>query len=155
MRLKKDQKSSLFFLFFAGAMLVSSVQASLGTFSSPGSGLLSFLAASVLAFFSLVNFILPCLRKGENRGRPVFSSSEINWKNLILTLIALFAFPFVLKALGFGVTMLGFMLFMSKVVGARRWTSAILFSVITTSVSYLLFVHWLKFFVDKGILGIY
>jgi len=155
MRLKKDQKSSLFFLFFAGAMLVSSLKASLGTFSGPGSGLLSFLAASLLAFFSLVNFILPCLRKGENRGRPVFSSSEINWKNLILTLIALFAFPFVLKALGFGVTMLGFMLFMSKVVGARRWTSAILFSVITTSVSYLLFVHWLKFFVDKGILGIY
>jgi hypothetical protein len=52
-------------------------------------------------------------------------------------------------------TMLGFMFFMTKVIGARRWANAILFSVITTSVSYLLFVYWLKIFVDKGILGIY
>jgi len=155
MRLKKDQKSSLFFLLFAGAMLVSSVQASVGTFSSPGSGLLPFLVASLLAFFSLVNFILPILGKGRARERAAFSSSEINWRNLLLTLILLFAFPFVLKPLGFGLTMLGFMLFMAKVVGARKWTVAILFSVITTLVSYLLFVHWLKFFVDKGILGIY
>jgi hypothetical protein len=53
------------------------------------------------------------------------------------------------------VTMFGFMLFMSKVVGERKWTGAIFFSVITTFVSYLLFVCWLKFFVDKGIFGIY
>ena len=155
MRFKKDQKSSLFFLFFAGAMFVSSLKASLGTLSSPGSGLLSFLAASLLGFFSIVNFALPSFRKGFNEGKPAFSSSEINWKNLVSTLIALFAFPFALKPLGFGLTMLGFMLFMTKVIGARRWASAILFSVITTSVSYLLFVYWLKFFVDKGILGIY
>jgi len=49
----------------------------------------------------------------------------------------------------------GFMLFMSKVVGARRWTGAILFSGVTTFVSYFLFVYWLKFFADKGIFGIY
>jgi hypothetical protein len=53
------------------------------------------------------------------------------------------------------VTMLAFMLFMSKVVAGRRWPGAILFSFTTTFVSYLFFVYWLGFFVDKGILGIY
>jgi len=154
MHLKKDQKSSLFFLVFAGAMLASSLKASVGSFSSPGSGLLPFLAASLLGFFSLVNLILSSLRRDEKE-RPAFSSAEINWKNLILTLIAIFAFPFVLKPLGFGVTMFGFMLFMSKVVGGRRWPGAIVFSFITTFVSYILFVYWLNFFVDKGVLGIY
>lgn len=136
-------------------MLVSSVQASLGTFSSPGSGLVSFLVALLLAFFSLVNFFLSHIRKGEDRERRVFSSDGINWKYLLLTLIALFAFPILLKPLGFGLTMLVFMLFMSKVVGARRWTGAIVFSLITTFVSYLFFVYWLKIFTDKGMLGIY
>lgn len=136
-------------------MLVSSFKATLGTFSSPGSGLVSFLAALLLAFFALVNLILPMIRKGEERDTPAFSSSEINWKNLLFTLIALFTFPLVLKPLGFGVTMLAFMLFMSKVVAGRRWPGAILFSFTTTFVSYLFFVYWLGFFVDKGILGIY
>ena len=155
MGLKKDQKSSLFFLVFAGAMLVSSVKASLGSLSSPGTGLLSFLAASLLGIFAAINFILPGLRQGPDQEKPAFSSSEISWKNLIFTLIALFAFPFALKPLGFGLTMLGFMFFMAKVIGARRWAGAILFSFVTTLVSYILFVYWLKFFVDKGILGIY
>jgi hypothetical protein len=155
MQLKKDQKSSLFFLFFAVAMMVSSVQVSLGTFASPGSGLLAFLAASLLALFSIVNLIVSRAGKSGKTERPVFAVSEINWKNLVLTLIALFAFPFVLKPLGFGLTMLGFMLFMAKVIGARKWPGAIVFSLSTTVVSYLLFVYWLKFFVDKGVLGIY
>ncbi len=155
MRLKKDQQSALFFLLFAGEMLISSFDASLGNFSSPGSGLLPFIAASLLGFFSLISLIRPGLRKSPDDEEPVFSFSDLNWKNLLSTLIALFAFPFALRCLGFAATMFGFMLFMSKVVGTRRWAGAILFSVITTFVSYLLFVYWLKFFVDKGILGIY
>ena len=154
MGLRKDQKSSLFFLVFAGVMMVSSLKASLGTFSNAGSGLLSFLAASLLGVLSLVNFVLSGRRKDEKE-MPAFSFADINWKNLFATLIALFAFPFVLKPFGFGVTMFGFMLFMSKVVGARRWKGTIFFAVTTTFVSYLLFVYWLKFFVDKGIFGIY
>ncbi len=155
MHLKKDQKSSLFFLLFALVMLVSSTTASLGSFSSPGSGLLPFLAASLLGLSAIGNFVLASYRKGFSETKPAFSFSEINWKNLLLTLMALFAFPFALKPFGFGPTMLGFMFFMTKVIGARRWLSVILFSFITTTVSYLLFVCWLKFFVDKGILGIY
>ena len=155
MGLKKDQKSSFFFLLFAVAMIVSSLEASLGTFSSPGSGLLTFLAASLLGFFAIVNLLLSMFDKGPHEEKPAFSFAEMSWKNLVLTLIALFAFPFVLKPLGFGLTMLGFMFLMAKVVGARRWRGAILFSFITTVVSYLLFVYWLKFFVDKGVLGIY
>lgn len=155
LELKKDQKSSLFFLLFAVLMLVSSFKATLGTFSSPGSGLVSFLAALLLAFFSIVNFILAMIRKSEEREKPVFSSPETDWRNLLFTLIALFVFPLVLPPLGFGVTMFAFMLFMSKVVAGRRWPGALLFSFTTTFVSYLFFVYWLKFFVDKGILGIY
>ena len=136
-------------------MLVSSFKATLGTFSSPGSGLVSFLAALLLAFFSIVNFILAMIRKSEEREKPVFSSPETDWRNLLFTLIALFVFPLVLTPLGFGVTMFAFMLFMSKVVAGRRWPGALLFSFTTTFVSYLFFVYWLKFFVDKGILGIY
>jgi hypothetical protein len=155
MTLNRTQKSSLFFLLFAGVIVAASVNASVGSFASPGPGLLPCLAASLLGCFSLISLIRPIFTKGQTAEKTIFSSEGVNWKSLVSTLGALFAFPFVLRYLGFGPTMFGFMLFMAKVVGDRKWTSSLLFSLITTSISYLLFVYWLQFFVDKGILGLY
>jgi hypothetical protein len=59
-----------------------------------------------------------------------------------------------LKVLGFNLTVFGFMLFLAKAFEPRRWIIAILFALSTTIVCYLLFVYWLKFFVEKGIFGI-
>jgi hypothetical protein len=71
-----------------------------------------------------------------------------------MTLGALFAFPFLLRFLGFNLVVFGFMLFLAKAIEPRRWVIAVLFALSTTIACYLLFVYWLKFFVEKGILGI-
>jgi len=154
LRLKKDQISSIFLLFVAGIILTSSVKASLGSFREPGSGFVPFLAAFVLAIFSLLNLVLSSLKKVRGRERPIFILSEMNWKHLIMTLGALFAFPFLLKLLGFNLTVFGFMLFLAKAIEPRRWMTAVLFALSTTIACYLLFIYWLKFVVEKGVLGI-
>jgi hypothetical protein len=46
------------------------------------------------------------------------------------------------------------MFFLSKAIEPRRWLIAISFALITTLVVYFLFVYWLKYYVEKGILGI-
>ncbi len=154
MKLKKDQKSSVLFLFFAGAIMIASMVASLGSFSNPGSGLLPFLAALILGIFSFINLLVASYPADHENEKPIFPPSEINWKNLLVTLTALVAFPFSLKILGFNVTVFGFILFLSKVIGPRRWTRAILFALFATLSCHLLFVYWLKFVMEKGIFGI-
>ncbi len=154
MKLKKDQISSIFLLLVAGIILTSSVKASLGSFREPGSGLVPFLAAFVLGVFSLSTLLLSSLKKTKEKEEPIFTFHEMNWRSLIMTLGALFAFPLLLNLLGFNLMVFGFMLFLAKAIEPRRWVIAILFALSTTIVCYLLFVYWLKFVVEKGILGI-
>jgi hypothetical protein len=153
-KLKKDQISSIFLLLVAGIILTSSIKASLGSFREPGSGFVPFLAAFVLAIFSLLNLAISSLKKEIGRERPIFILSEMNWRNLVMTLGALFAFPLLLKVLGFNLTVFGFMLFLAKAFERRRWVIAILFALVTTVTCYLLFIYWLKFVVEKGVFGI-
>lgn len=154
MTLKGDQISSIFWLFVAVVIIISSIKVSLGSPSNPGAGLVSFLAASVLAIFSIVNLIVEGSRKHKEGEKPIFVWSEINWRNLIKTLGALIAFPLLLNLLGFDLTVFGVMLFLAKAIIPRRWTAAILFALTVTLVCHLLFVWWLQFFVEKGIFGI-
>ena len=120
----------------------------------PGSGFVPFLAAFLLGFFSLLGLVLSSLKKTKEKEKTLFPSHEMNWKNLIMTLGALFAFPLLLKLLGFNLTVFGFMLFLAKVTEPRRWVIAVLFALGTTIACYLLFVYWLKFVVEKGVFGI-
>lgn len=154
MKLKKDQISSLFFLIITGFILVSSIEASVGSFGEPGSGLVPFLAAVLMGILSLSNLVLSSLKNSGGKEKPVFRLQEMNWRNLILTLGALFAFPCLLKLLGFNLTVFGFMLFLAKAIEPRRWWIAVVFALSTTIACYLLFVYWLKFVVEKGVLGI-
>ena len=154
MKLKKDQISSVFLLLVVGVILISSIQASLGSFGEPGSGFVPFIAAFLLGIFSLSNLIISGLKKAEEKEKPIFPFHEMNWKNLIMTLGALLAFPLLLNLLGFNLTVFGFMLFLVKAIEPRRWVIAVLFALSTTIVCYLLFVCWLKFVVEKGIFGI-
>lgn len=154
MKLKKDQKSSFFFLFIAIAIIIASVKEPLGSFSEPGAGLIPFLAAFLLGIFSFSNLIIASLSKGEEVVKPIFVFSEMNWKNIVKTTGALFAFPLLLGTLGLNLTVFGFMLFVSTTIERRKWVTAILFACVTTLVVYLLFVVWLKYYVERGILGI-
>jgi putative tricarboxylic transport membrane protein len=153
-RLKKDQISTIFLLLVAGVLLIASVNASLGSFGEPGSGLVPFLAAFLLGIFSLLDLAVSSLKNTGGKEKPVFRLREMNWRNLIMTLGGLFAFPFLLKLLGFNLTVFGFMLFLAKTIEPRRWGIAVLFALSTTIACYLLFVFWLKFVVEKGVFGI-
>jgi hypothetical protein len=71
-----------------------------------------------------------------------------------MTMGALGAFTFLLKLLGFNITVFGIMFFLAKAIEPRRWVIAVMFALSTTIACYLLFVYWLKFVVEKGVFGI-
>jgi hypothetical protein len=154
MRFKKDQISSFVLLVISGVILFASIQASIGSPGEPGSGFLPFLAALLMGIFSLSGLILSTMKHSAEKEKPLFPFREMNWKSLSMTLGALFAFPFLLRFLGFNLTVFGFILFLAKAIEPRKWATAVSFALSTTIACYLLFVYWLKFVVEKGILGI-
>ena len=152
---REQQAGSLFWLLIAGAIMLSAYGSSIGNFSSPESGFLPFFAALFLGFLSLLNLGLTSFSDPHKaREKPDSPHSETNWRNLLLAVGALFAFPFLLEPLGFNVTVFGFTLLLTRVIGRGPWKKVLPFSLLTTAFCYLLFVRWLKFVVEKGILGI-
>lgn len=154
MRVTKDQISSLFLLIVSVIILASSIKASLGSLGEPGSGMIPFLAASLMGMFSLSGLVLASMKNSGRLERPAFAFRELNWKNLGMTVAALLAFPFVLRLLGFDLTVFGFILLLAKATEPRRWVIAVLFALSTTVVCHLVFIYWLKLSLEKGIFGI-
>jgi len=154
MRINKDQISYLFLSIVSGIILVSSIEASLGSLEEPGSGMIPFLAASLMGIFSVSGLVLASPKNSSRPERPAFAFREINWKNLGMVLAALLAFPFAVRLLGFDLTVFAFMLFLAKATEPRRWVIAVLFAVSTTVACHIVFVRWLKMSLDKGIFGI-
>ena len=96
MRVHKDQVSSLFLLIVSGIIMVSSVKASLGSLEEPGSGMIPFLAASLMGIFSVSGLVLASLKNSREPERLALAFREINWKDLCMTLMSLLAFSFAL-----------------------------------------------------------
>jgi len=94
------------------------------------------------------------MRNSGEQERTVLPFREINWKNLGMTLTSLLAFPFVLRLLGFDLTVFGFILFLAKGTYPGRWVIAVLFALSTTVACHLVFIYWLKLSLEKGIFGI-
>ena len=151
----KDQIGSLFWLIIAVVIMVSASQSSIGTLSHPESGFLPFFAGFILGVFSLVNLGLSFFSgPGKEEKKVVSAGVEPSWRNMVLALGALIAFPLLLDPLGFNITVFGFILFLTRLIGRGSWKGVLIFSFLTTAFCYLLFVRWLHFVVEKGIFGI-
>lgn len=148
---KKDQLSSLFWLAFAAIICVASIRLSLGTLKQPGSGFLPFLGGAVLGLLSLANF-LKNLKKAPFQAES--SPSEVNWRNIILSLAILFAFPLLLDLIGFAPATLLFFVLLLRLIDPQRWAIVFGGSAAATFLFYLVFQFWLKIKFPIGIFRI-
>jgi putative tricarboxylic transport membrane protein len=148
-----DQVSSgLFFLAGLGICLYS-LTYKLGTLAAPASGLMPFLSGAVICLLAGIGFVQGTLRRrsGE-RWRPILA--KVAWHRGLLTLIALLAFLFLLKPLGFVLTTILFVGFLLRTIIPQRWPVVITVALLTAALSYLLFEVWLKAQMPAGLLGI-
>lgn len=148
---KKDQLSSLFWLGFAVIFCVASIRLSVGTLRQPGSGFFPFLGGSILVLLSLANF-LKNLKGVASQAES--SKSPINWKNIMVTLAILFAFPFLLDLIGFAPTTFLFFVFLLRLIEPQRWAIVLGGSASATILLYFIFQFWLKIKFPIGFFGI-
>jgi len=74
-----------------------------------------------------------------------------NLKSFLFTLLALFAYAFLLEPLGFYLTTFMFLFILFKFTEPKSWMIPLIFAGVTVILSYLVFSIWLKCQFPMGI----
>lgn len=135
-----------FFIF------VESLKLGIGTFRHPDAGLFPLFTAIFLGCFSFLLLLEAGVKKskGENEEKPVWAR-DTNWKNILLTIVALLIYAVILKKAGYILTTFFFMLFLLKAMGPLKWSTSILGAISVVLVSYAIFNIWLQCQLPEGI----
>ena len=150
----KDMLSSLLLFVFSVLVCVGSYRYSIGTLHKPGPGFFPFCGSLILGLLSFLNFLKVTIKrkKGIEEGESVTSGKS--WKNIILTLVVLFAYPSFLPVIGFVLTTFLFIVVLLRFVEPKRWSIVLRVAIGVTTISYFIFQYWLKIQFPKGIFGI-
>lgn len=151
--MNRDQLSSGVFFLSGCLICYSSLPYKLGSLAAPESGLMPFLSGAAICLLAAIGFVTATLRrlKGERwaallRGRA--------WQRGLLIVVALLAFVFLLKPLGFLLTTVLFIAFLLRAIVPQKWPLVVVVSVLTATFAYLVFEVWLKAQLPTGPLGI-
>jgi hypothetical protein len=146
-----DYMGSIFWLGIGLYVCVGAYRLGFGTYQEPGSGFIFMFSGSLLTVLSLIDLLRTFLRKVESR-KKIWSG--LKWLNVILVLIGLSAYVYFFELSGFFLSSFLLMLFLFKVVEPTKWRVAIVSSLITISIAYIIFSVWLKVPFPKGFLGV-
>lgn len=151
---KRDVIPALIWIVLGLAVMIASYQMSLGTLHTPGPGLLPFLLGSLLVIVSLSIFInsLTLFKKTSPGTSETGIWAGIEFKNLLIIVVALVAYPLLLEKLGFLITAFLFLFVLFSVFDSRRWFFALGASLLTVSITYTLFVLVLQVELPSGFL---
>lgn len=136
----------IFWLIIGVYMIIGAYHLGTGHLHQPGPGLIFFLAACLLTILSIIDLARtsiwkPNLDKDEKED-SVWSG--VRWQKILLVMGGLFAYAYFFNILGFLLCTFLLMIFLFKVVEPTRWLIAVASTIVTMSLSYLLFQVWLK-----------
>lgn len=147
--MKKLDKSAIFLLALGVFIILEARTMGVGSFSRPGAGLFPLLSGVVLLTMALIILVASAAKKvnpsaGKGEGRNVWS--------VFYVLGALLFFRLTLPVLGYSCTAFIVLVFLIKIVGGHKWFPTVVWSVVFTGFSYLLFAQWLMVQFPKGVL---
>jgi hypothetical protein len=136
-------------LFLSGVgICINSWYLGLGTFAKPSAGFLPFGLGVLLTFCSLPlcsRYFLSLKRNELSSNEKVWSS--VNFKKVFLILLSLILYMLLLVKLGFLPTAFCVQLMLFKVVGTQKWIPALLQTIATIAVVYLIFIILLDVYI--------
>lgn len=149
-----DQVGGLLWVGLGSALCIGSIKLGLGGLHKPGPGFVPFLTGSLLGLLGIILTLHKTIQISRQKGNEGKSQSKIEWKQIGLSLIALFVYASLFEPLGFVISTLLFLLFLFKMLMPRKWFMPILLSVSTVIFSYLIFYVWLRVNFPRGIFRI-
>lgn len=152
---KGDLIIAIVWMVLGVAITIASYRLGLGNFSRPGDGLMSFgvgILLSLCAFPILIRSFVN--RKNIRHKGEQGIWSEVDFKKIALALVSLIGFSLLLERLGFLVTTCLMLLVLFKAVGSQKWTWAVIATVLTVALTYVVFVVLLDVYMPSLTLGI-
>lgn len=146
-----DRVSSLFWLLFASAVFIESYRLGTGTLHNPGMGFMAFGASGLLAILSVILFVQAILKKERGAQKHIFAG--IAWKRILFVILALVAYTKLMPAAGFLIAtflLLGLLFWLLE---QKKIWQALLLSLLTSFISYILFSKWLNCQFPTGLFG--
>lgn len=147
---KVDRISGTFWFLFSVFVGYHSYRLGLGTLRMPGPGFLFFWTAIFIAVLSLIDMGRSLKEAGE--GAKEGTAGRSNVTKVVLVLLSLFLYVVLIERLGFVLVTLLLFLFLLAVIERKKWSFAVVVSVIVTALSYLVFEAALKSQLPKGLL---
>ncbi len=151
MKGKADPVSGLFWLIFSTFVSYESHKLGLGTLHQPGPGFLFFWTSIATAILS-ITVVIQSLRKRPPEETQQLLLGKKNVTKIVSVLISLFLYAFLMEKLGFLIVTLLFFIFLLGTIEKKRWSFAVLVSLVVTAVSYLVFEKALQSQLPKGFL---
>ncbi|MHB8772867.1 MAG: tripartite tricarboxylate transporter TctB family protein [Syntrophales bacterium] len=121
--------------------------------NSPGAGFFP-LWLSLLALVAVAVILAGAFRRPAGQDRPVQWPRGVGLRRIAGALGGFLVYAWLTTVLGFILSTVAYMLFMARMLGARRWLSAAAVSVLTALGLFLLFRIWLKMELPTGRLPI-
>lgn len=126
----------------------------MGKAHQPGPGLFPFAGGALLWLLSLINLIRAFLSKGyETEDSEKFGLPK-KWKNIVIALAVLFAYPFLLPIIGFAPTTFLLFVVLLRFIQPLPWPTVIKVAAVVVILTYLIFQLWLKIQFPEGIFGV-
>lgn len=144
-----DRVSSLFWMAMGIWICVESIRLGPGSLSTPGPGLFPLGCGFIIEFLGSIAFIRTF--KGMAEGKKVLWERSTHWGKLISMLASIIVYAFLVELLGFLLVTFIWLGFVCLRVGGMTWKSAVFTSAVTTSLSYIVFVHYLGVRLPPGI----
>ena len=148
--MRSDRATSIFWLIFGFLLIEESCQLKLGELRKPDSGLYPFLIGISMVLFSFIMLLQTFSNKTEKEEKK----ERLNYRNIILCVVSLYAYTLIFEWLGFILSTYFLIIFLLKFVEKKGWGLVITTAFLTAIVSYVLFEICLQATLPKGIFGI-
>jgi len=133
-------------------VVITSYKLNLGTMENPGPGMMPFIFGIALSICSLPILFgsFQSFKRKERQGDESIWSG-VEFKKIILVLVSLFVYALLFEKIGFLLTTFPLLLILFKTIGSQKWRWVLISSVVTMSITYFLFVVFLKVELPMGL----
>lgn len=148
--MKRDLWAGIFWTILGLAIALKSLSYQVGTLGHPAPGFLPFWAGVCIIILSCCS-VVNSLRR-PSTPHPFFEQKG-GLGRMLTTFLSICAYILVVSRLGFLVSTLLLLGFLLRTIYPQSWRRTILFSVLVSALSFVVFEHWLKVPLPKGLAG--
>jgi putative tricarboxylic transport membrane protein len=141
----------LCFLILGIVYLIGSLNLGIGSATSPGAGLYPFFIGITLISLALPLFLLSIKQKEPQQSQEEGFPKGKDLKRVVALALTFVFFAIFLKPLGYWVCGTALMGASLKLLGMQSWGKIVSISILTTAISYFLFVSLLQVPIPLGI----